>query len=375
MYPKRAKLPKEVAIRARIVFENELAYHFYISVARFKAGVVKGLELVKKDVVKDVELYRGAYSVIGNKRYADAAVLLVKEIIKSAKALGIDISKIKLRDWWMLQSRGSPRPEDRGNRNIRLVSRNKALVMLFNGSRWQRYETSIRVPRIYEKLFDIVAKLGVNCRLGYLARIIVIDMSCNRVYAELQVNIPYELYLSQRRKFSKSLGNLVAGIDVNADRVNLAIIDHKGILRDAKTFHYPSLASPTLKAEQRRSLVHRVVHEALRYAYYHGASTLVLEDPNILGYLKLRWIRSKDRKSSRYNRRVSIFKSSIVEELALHSPEYSLEAYYVDPAYTSKLAEIIAEDYGLDRHTASAHAIALKYLGINLKQMIKSIQK
>ena len=147
----------------------------------------------------------------------------------------------------------------------------------------------------------------MSCRLGYLARLVTLDMSYDRVYAELQISIPYKLYLEHRRRFGKPLGDHIAGVDVNTDRANLAIVDMNGVLRDIKTFHYPSLASPTLKGEQRRSLVHRVVHEVLRYTYFHGASTIVLEDPEILGYLKPRWIRSNERKSSRYNRRVSIF--------------------------------------------------------------------
>ena len=375
MYPKKAKPPKEVAIQARVVLEDELAHYFYLSVAKFKAGVTKALEYAKRGATKFTSLYKVAYSIIGNKRYADGSVLIVYEIIKSAKALGVNLSDIKLRDWWLLQSRGSPRPEDRGNRNIRLVGNDKAKIVLFNGVSWNRYEVSVRVPRIYSRLFESVADLGMSCKLGYLARLVALDMSFDRVYAELQVSIPYELYLAHRRRFEKPVGNNIAGIDVNVDRVNLAIVDRRGILRDVKTFHYPSLASQTLVGEQRKSLVHRVVHETLKYAYYHGVSTVVLEDPKVLGYLKFKWIRSSDRRSKSYNRRVSIFKSSFIEEFVLHAPEYGFRTFYVNPAYTSKLAELIARDVGLDRHNVSAYILALEYLGLKPKQVIKSIQK
>ena len=70
-----------------------------------------------------------------------------------------------------------------------------------------------------------------------------------------------------------------------------------------------------------------------------------------------------------------MFKSSIIEEFTLHAPEYGLKTYYVDPSYTSKLAELIATDMGIDRHTASAYIIALEYLGLRPKRVIKSIQK
>jgi len=375
MYPKKAEPPKEVAIRARIVLEDKLAYYFYLSVAKFKAGVAKTLECAKNGTIKFTSLYKVAYSVIGNKRYADGAVLIVREIIESAKTVGISLNNVKLRDWWLLQSRGSPRPEDRGNRNIRLVGKDKAKIVLFNGASWNRYEVSVRVPRIYNRLFERVAELGMNCKLGYLARIVALDTSFDRVYAELQVSIPYELYLAHKRRYEKPIGRNIAGVDINVDRVNLAIVDRNGILRDVKTFHYPSLASPTLVGEQRRNLVHRVVHEALKYAYHHGVSTIVLEDPKVLGYLKLKWIRSSDRKSKSFNRRVSIFKSSIIEEFVLHAPEYGIKTFYVNPAYTSKLAEAIARDIGLDKHSASAYILALEYLGLKPVHVIKSIQK
>ncbi len=374
-YPKKAELPGEVTIRARTILEDELAHYFYLSVSRFKAGVIKALNHARNGITNSTALYKIAYSVIGNKRYADGAVLIVKEIIESAKRLRILLDKIELRDWWMLQSRGSPRPEDRGNRNIRLVNRDGAKVMLFNGSSWSRYDVRIRVPRIYEKLFSVVAELGMGCRLGYLARLAALSMSYDRTYCELQLSIPYRLYLECRRRYSRPLGGNIAGMDVNVDRINLAIVDRRGVLRDAKTFHCPSLASTTLKADQRGSLVHRVVHEVLRYAYYHGVSTIVLEDPEVLGCLKLKWIiRGGERKNSRYNRRVSVFKSSIIEDIVFHAPEYGLGAYYVDPSYTSKLGELIAKEIGLDKHTASAYIIALEYLGLRPRQVIRNIQ-
>ena len=148
-----------------------------------------------------------------------------------------------------------------------------------------------------------------------------------------------------------------------------------GEVRDVKTFHYPSLASQTLTGEQRRSLIHRVVHETLKYGYYHGMSTIVLEDPEVLGYLKLKWTRGSDRKSKRFNRKVSIFKSSIVDEFALHAPEYGIKVFYVNPACTSKLAELITRDLGLDKHSAPAYILASEYLGLKTAQIIKSVQK
>ena len=143
------------------------------------------MELGRKGTVKATDLYKAAYQVIGNKRYADAVVLLVKEIIGSVRALGISLDKVTLRDWWMLQSRGSPRSEDKGNLNIRLVSTEEVKVVLFNGTSWNRYTTPVRVPKLYREVFEDVARLGLSRKIGYLARIVALDMAYDRVYAEL----------------------------------------------------------------------------------------------------------------------------------------------------------------------------------------------
>jgi len=98
MYPKKAKLPKEVTLRARAVLEGDSAYYFYLPTAGFRAGVIKALDYVKNGVTSITALYKVAYSIIGNRRYADEAVLIMREILESTKALGIPLDKVKLRD-------------------------------------------------------------------------------------------------------------------------------------------------------------------------------------------------------------------------------------------------------------------------------------
>ncbi|OYT50398.1 MAG: hypothetical protein B6U73_04180 [Desulfurococcales archaeon ex4484_204] len=93
-------------------------------------------------------------------------------------------------------------------------------------------------------------------------------MSCDRVYCELQVSIPYGLYLGFRRRYSQPLGNNVAGVDVN--RANLAIVDRRGVLRDIKTLSLSITCIYHVRDGQRRSLLRKVVHDVLKNAYFHG---------------------------------------------------------------------------------------------------------
>lgn len=65
------------------------------------------------------------------------------------------------------------------------------------------------------------------------------------------------------------------------------------------------------------------VHEMLRYAYHHGVKTLFLENPDVLGRLRLLWIRSGRRMHRNYDWRVSVFRSSVVEVIAVKAPLYA----------------------------------------------------
>jgi hypothetical protein len=100
----------------------------------------------------------------------------------------------------------------------------------------------------------------------------------------------------------------------------------------------------------------------LDYTYNNGVKTLFLENPEVLGRLKLMWVRNGDRKHENYNHKVTIFRSTIIERIALKAPLYGIETKYVNPKGTTSSTEHdeLMRKYGLDRHTTSAYLIALK---------------
>jgi transposase len=61
---------------------------------------------------------------------------------------------------------------------------------------------------------------------------------------------------------------------------------------------------------------------------------------------------------------VSVFRSSVIEMIALKAPLYGIEVKYVDPRGTTSSREHseVMKRYGLDRHVASAYLIALRGL-------------
>jgi len=52
------------------------------------------------------------------------------------------------------------------------------------------------------------------------------------VHGEVHVTIPLDVYYEHMARHRRNAGRLVGGVDVNSDRINLAIIDEEGELRD-----------------------------------------------------------------------------------------------------------------------------------------------
>ncbi|MEB3860571.1 MAG: hypothetical protein LRS43_05105, partial [Desulfurococcales archaeon] len=186
------------------------------------------------------------------------------------------------------------------------------------------------------------------------------------VKGELQVSIPLDFYYKHMKKFEGNYGKLYGGVDVNTGRVNLAVVDDNGELRDTYTFWFREVTARGYPGRRARTVISMRLHEMLKYAYHHGVKMLFLENPGVLGKLKLLWIRNGRRLHRNYNWKVSIFRSSVIEMIAMKAPLYSIKVSYVDPRGTthSKEHNEIMRKYRLDRHTASAYLIALK--GLNL---------
>jgi len=109
------------------------------------------------------------------------------------------------------------------------------------------------------------------------------------------------------------------------------------------------------------------IREMLSYAYHHNVKTLFLENPGVpgvLGKLKLLWVRNGDRKHENHNYKKAVFRSSVIEMIALKTPLYNIKIEYVDPKGTTSSREHdeIMKRYRLDSHVASAHLIALRGL-------------
>ncbi len=300
-----------------------------------------------------------AYSIIPNKRYSYGVVYLVYGIWESAKRLKIDYNNVELSDWLLFQHYDR---EVNGN-VIRVYEDGSALVTTYgyDGSK-DRILVKARPHRGYKELLGRI----VESKEKYMPRVVVRNYGVRSgklyVRGEIHVSISYDFYLKHMKKYDEPKGNLIGGVDVNTDRINLAIIDENGRLRDKKTFWFPEVTARGYPRNKAWSIIGMGIHEMLRYAYHHSVSVVVLENPEIIGRLRLFWRRNGERKRRNHNWKVTIFRSSIIERITMKALLYGLNVKFVEPRGTthSKKHDNLMRKLGLDRHTASAYLIALK---------------
>jgi hypothetical protein len=333
----------------------KIATHRLLGIAK-QSPVLPGTDIGWKSTFRGI-----AYEIIPNRRYADGVITLIRSVYESCRQLEVDFKSVELSDWLMFQQSELEYPA----RNITLKTGYEFHVTTVDYAK-NSYRDAVKpiVPKSYRLLLDKV----LEERQRYTGRVVLKSYGVERgnlwVQGEIQVTIPLDLYYKHMTKARASKGKLYGGVDVNEDRINLAIIDSGGSLKDTRTFWFREATTRCLSRRGVRSIIGAKIHEILSYAYHQGVKTLLLENPEVLGKLKLLWIRSGDRKHENYNYKKSIFRSSVIEMIALKAPLYGIEAKYVDPKGTTNSEEHdkIMKRYGLDRHTASAYLIALRGL-------------
>jgi len=328
-------------------------------------GITKQMQVLPGNKIGWVSMFRKvAYGVIPNERYADGVITLVMGIYESCRALDVDFRSIELSDWLMFQQSSLEYP----SRNITLKPNHEFHIttIRYNGATG-RVVVRPTIPRNYKGLLDAV----LAGRVRYMGRVVVRDYGVRGnqlwVRGEVHMTVPLDIYYEHMARHRRNNGRLFGGVDVNTDRINLAIIDEEGGLRDYKTFWFSETSRKGFSRHSAWSIIGMRIHEMLDYAYNHGVKTLFLENPEVLGRLKLMWVRNGDRKHENYNHKVTIFRSTIIERIALKAPLYSIEIKYVNPRGTTNSEEHdeLMRKYGLDRHTTSAYLIALRGLITN----------
>jgi hypothetical protein len=333
----------------------KIATHRLLNVAK-RSSILPGTDIGWKNTFRGI-----VYEVIPNRRYADGVIVLVRSVYESCRQLNVNFRGVELSNWLMFQQSELEYPA----RNITLRSGYEFHITTVDyGKNTYRDIVKPTVPKSYRLLLDKI----LEERQEYTGRIVIKSYGTEEgnlwVQGEVQITIPIDFYYKHATRHKAGAGSLYGGVDVNVDRLNLAIIDGGGNLRDTYTFWFEEASRRGCSRRRARSIIGMRVHEMLEYAYSHGVKVLFLENPGVLGKLKLLWVRSNDRRHENYNYRVSVFRSSVIEMIALKAPLHGIEVKYVDPKGTtsSKEHDDVMRKYRLDRHATSAYLIALRGL-------------
>ncbi|GAB6944772.1 hypothetical protein [Vulcanisaeta sp. JCM 14467] len=299
------------------------------------------------------------YEIIPNRRYTDGVITLVREIYESCRQLGVDFKEVELGHWLMFQQSEMEYP-------VRSITLKDGYSFHITTIDYNGKENRVVIRPTIPKNYGVLLNKILEEKQKYTARVVIEDYGIRKnelwVHGEVQLTVPMDFYYRHMIRYGRNYGRLYGGVDVNTDRINLAIVDDGGNLRDTYTFWFREVTARGYPRRRAWSVIGMAVHEMLDYAYHHGVRILFLENPDVLGRLRLLWIRNGRRLHENYNYRVSIFRNSIIEMIAMKAPLYSIEAKYVNPRGTTNSREHdeAMRKHGLDRHTASAYLIAIK---------------
>ena len=357
-----------VTLRLPFNVNGDMAKELLSTAWWFKTAAHRVLSLAKQmqflpgTKIGWVSMFRSiTYEIIPNRRYADGAVTLVMGIYESCRALGVDFRSVELGDWLMFQQSGLEYPAK--SITLRPGYEFHVTTIKYDGL-ISRVVVKPTVSEDYRELIDAIYRE----RIKYMGRVVIRDYGARNnqlwVHGEIHITVPLDIYYEHMAKHRRNSGRLFGGVDVNTDRINLAIVDESGDLRDYKTFWFSETTARGFPKHKAWSIIGMRIHELLNYAYNHGVKTLFLENPEVLGRLRLMWVWNGGRNHENYNYKVMIFRSTIIEKIALKAPLYSIRVNYVNPRGTtnSKEHEEAMRRYRLDRHTTSAYLIALKGL-------------
>lgn len=348
-----ALLIKYVTVVGRLVPISPEDYMKLVKLAYdFKKVVLYATRMIAKSIDTN-SILRELRSML-NKAYGDSAFKVARAIVEGCKHNGGNPKHIKIKKLFIVSEGEASRL---GNRNIRLESTNVVKIKYPYDGSWLIFRALFGEE--YLPLVAELAELAKQKKTSYGARAVFRDGK-----AYLHLSVPLELYLKHFRK-GDARGDLVAGFDLNSDRINMVIVDRLGRIRDIKTEWFPEVTPhgfPRSKARARRL---EALARLFKYAYYHNVGVVVFE--NLFIVKKRRFT-----KSSTANRKIARFaRRELLQHALVMAMKYGFKVYLVDPSGTthSKEHDEAMKKHGLDRHAASAYLIALR--GIERHKLIQ----
>jgi len=305
---------------------------------------------------KPEEAVRRLYNIIPNYVYLDMAYkqakLIAESIRRAESETGERILASIERVW--VSSRGNR--WDGGNRNVKLIPGDRWFTVLikypWDGSwiRARAYFGSKYIPLLKE-----LVELSSKRVDGY-----GVTISLKSRGLTVHVSVPVALYLKHLGRAKGKGYGLVAGFDLNSDRINMVVLDKEGSIVAMRTEHFPEVTSPGYPRDKARERRLQSLAKLLEYAVRIGVDYVAFE--NLLKVKR----KTKRVKSRKGNRKATKFAK---RELLIHGILASLRRGFtvllVNPRGTTNSEEHkeVMRKHGLDKHMASAYIIAYRGLG------------
>jgi len=328
----------------------------YMKLARLAWSFKRAVELMVREVANGTPMKvatKKLYSLIPNYVYLESAYKHAKLVVEGCRFNNGNPRHVHIKKLFIV-SRGNK--WDKGNRNIKVIPRHDYFEVLIKypwGGSW----TKCRVffGEKYIPLLRELVELSEKRIEGYGARIVFRNRRL-----ELHLSVPLSLYLKYFSLPKRRGYELVAGIDLNSDRINMVVIDPNARIITMKTAWFPEVTLHGFPRDRARDIRLKKLKKLLSYARRIGVDYVVFEN---LFVVKKRG----KAPSPSGNRRITRFaKKQLLQHGLLMVLKFGLTPILVDPRGTTHSREHreVMRKRGLDRHMASAYIIAFKGLKI-----------
>lgn len=287
----------------------------------------KGLK--ESDVVKLV-----TSRILNNSHYAHSALVRAK--------LYADRPYLKLKKPQLFSVGKS---NERGNRNVRFLSTDRVLIKISHANGKHEFvEFKVRFGRKYLPIVKELTEPAFAFSAGVSA-----DGERYHIYVQVPMDVYRKHMPIQPKRYG---GKYLASFDLNSDRICMVIVDRRGVLIDVKNKHFPEVVN--YPKEKARDIRRKALKELFEYALNHDVRVFVVEDLE----------KSNTKIESKIaNRKISRFAlREYLDHLRVLVGRAGVELCPIKPHHSTTLGKLISKFVGIDIHTASAYALALKFL-------------
>jgi hypothetical protein len=177
----------------------------------------------------------------------------------------------------------------------------------------------------------------------------------------IHLQIPLWLYLKHFSSLKPNGYGLIAGFDLNSDRLNVVVVSKDGKVVTKKTWWYPDVTRPGFPKGKAMALRLNALSQALNFLSRVGVDYVAFEDLFLIKKRKFTRSKSGNRKVSRFAKK-QLLVHGVIKSLRL-----GFNVVLVNPKGTtnSEDHDKVMREKGFDRHTASAYLLTLKGLGMS----------